>query len=475
MVYVLLSEDPESGHVYLKRDIEVLMNNCRAVTDKFEVEYVSPYLNQKRFNQLKEKYKLTDVEGLVLVYDADGKELTEFVTVQDMAGPAAAFGDQERTEFQGEHALFTKLNFLLEGKSKPVVYFTQGSGEPELAEAFGAPKRRGEFRLSIIKAALEDANYEVKELRLSDPSVTKVPEDASVVLIIRPTIPFTDSALRVLHDYMEPSGGGDKKKGKLMVMLGADITSDGTMRQTGMEKLLTDFNVRLGNDRILTTELLPVPGGFAKAPTWIRVRASDKGATSLARTFAAGEMGRGGWEGYMPDPRTVEAAQPPASPHGGPSPSKYRVEPFLVCRSPGAWAETNLRADPEALADDFRGAGAAKLREKQKGDLLVAVTVTESAELGGEGTPRLVVFGSSDWVSNNWLGLWRTPFGPLFGSSLEWLRERKGIGTRKDVKELTTFAVDGAKETNAHLGAVLGLMMFGILGLGGGIWLIRRR
>jgi hypothetical protein len=467
-VYVLLTDE----NAYLKRDVEVLLGNCRAVAPAgmFEVDHVSPFLEQRRFKELGTKYKVPDLEGVLLVYKGDGGELSEFVSVEEMTGGSSEFarGRRERVEFQGEHALFTKLNFLLQGKSKAVVYFTQGNGEPDLAAPFGAPKRQGVLRLGTLKSSLEDRNYEVKELRL-DAAVTKVPEDASAVVIIRPTNVIPESALRVLREYMEPTGGGDKKKGKLVVLLGVDVTPEGTMRQTGLEKFLAEYNVRINDDRVLTTDVFRTLGGVIKQPTWAFVRANPRAKNVLALAFA-----NAGLEAFFPDARTVEGTQPPPNPHGGPPPSKYQVESLLVCPTAGTWAETNLRANPDALANDFRGPdGAAKLREKQKGELSIAATVTEGGPDQTEGVPRLVVFGSSAWVDDQVIQ--QPLLRDLFASSLEWLRERARIGKSDDVKALTEFSVAPAMASLWHLGWVAALMIVGILGLGGGVWLVRRR
>jgi hypothetical protein len=469
-VYVLLTDK----NAYLKRDVEVLLGNCRAVAPPglFEVDYVSPFLEQNRFKELATRYKVPDLEGVLLVYKGDSGELNEFVSVEEMTQGTSDFarGDRgrERVEFQGEHALFTKLNFLLQGKSKAVVYFTQGNGEPDLAAPFGAPKRQGVLRLGTLKSSLEDRNYEVKELRL-DAAVTKVPEDASAVVIIRPTNVIPESALRVLREYMEPTGGGDKKKGKLFVLLGVDLTPEGTMRQTGLEKFLAEYNVRVNDDRVLTAAIYQTLGGIIKQPTWPRARANPQAKNPFTLAFA-----EAGLEAFFPDARTVEGTQPPADPHGGPPPSKYRVESLLICSSPGAWAETNLRASPEALANDYRTReGAAKLREKQKGNLPIAATITEGGPEQTEGVPRLVVFGSSAWVDDQMIQ--QPLLTDLFSSSLAWLRERAQIGKSDDVKALTEFTVDPTKESLFHLASVAALMIVGILGLGGGIWLVRRR
>jgi hypothetical protein len=469
-VYVLLTDQ----NAYLKRDVEVLLGNCRAAAPAgmFDVDHVSPYLEPKRFKELGTKYKVPDLEGLLLVYKGDKAELNEFVSVEEMTQGTSDFArgerGRERVEFQGEHALFTKLNFLLQGKSKAVVYFTQGNGEPDLAAAFGAPKRQGALRLGTLKSSLEDRNYEVKELRL-DAAVTKVPEDASAVVIIRPTNVFPESALRVLREYMEPAGGGDKKKGKLVVLLGVDVTPEGTMRQTGLEKFLAEYNVRVNDDRVLTTAVYRTLGGILKQPTWPSAQANAQAKNPLAVAFA-----NAGLEAFFPDARTVEGTQPPPNPHGGPAPSKYQVESLLVCRTPGTWAETNLRTDADALANDYRTReGAAKLREKLKGELSIAATVTEGGPEQTEGTPRLVVFGDTAWVDDQMIQ--QPLLRDLFASSLEWLRERARIGKSDDLKALTEFSVDPAKESQWHLLWVAALMLIGIVGLGGGIWLVRRR
>src|SRR6202041_2137749 len=89
-------------------------------------------------------------------------------------------------------------------------------------------------------------NYELKELRFS-PDVTRVPDDADVVVIARPTRPFSAPALKALGDFI------DKKKGKLFILFDV-VTSGNTWIKTGLESFVQQFNVRVNEDRVLDAD-----------------------------------------------------------------------------------------------------------------------------------------------------------------------------------------------------------------------------
>src|SRR5262249_51682440 len=143
--YVLLSSRME-----FKRDVEILMNNCRAVNPRFEVEYLSPTLNQDQVKELAKKYKMPAIEGILLVSGTEPNQDSEFIRLEEMVNDL----DRSHSTFQGEYALMTKLNTLLEGKTKHIIYFTQGDGEPSLDEA------GKDLRLGVLRSRLEGSDYQ---------------------------------------------------------------------------------------------------------------------------------------------------------------------------------------------------------------------------------------------------------------------------------------------------------------------------
>jgi hypothetical protein len=150
-----------------------------------------------------------------------------------------------------------------------------------------------------------------------------------------------------------------------------------------------------------------------------------------------------------------------------------------------AWAETNLSTDPITLIKEYDRKG--ELEKKLANDHLpVAVAVTENmpgasggphAAMQGEEKPRLIVFGNGALVSNILVDKnvpAPFPYYDLFASCVAWLRERPtNIGIEPKKRDYYTFPAD------ANVGRMVGLpamlMIVGVIGLGTGVWVVRRR
>jgi hypothetical protein len=468
-VYVFLPR----GDFRVLYEVKNLIDNCRAVTDKLDVEYLSPDEDLETTLQLYNKYHipLTERAGVLVVYGTSAQEESEFIPYADLMTPPDRFGRVEkRFQFKGEDALMKKISYLEEGKKKAVVYFTQGNGEFDLNSFDPAGPGPG---LGLLKEHLEKMNYEVKELKFG-PRVDKVPEDATLVVIARPADKFPPSAVKALEDYMNPPPDGPKK-GKLVVLLDVVRTPQGTMQETGLEKLLEGFGVQPGNERILALGLNP-PGAVAVEP-------SLQGGNAIANSLSAGpgRYYRVQFDGVRPvRPR-------PGNPPG----SRYSAETALVASAEyGIWAEKDLKADPAALVTKYRKASRQEiLNLTSEESIPVAVTVSEPAASLPTGDPhdfmrqpeqqpRLAVFGAATWVANRELsrGPGRVNF-QLFAGTLSWLRERPTGPTFADPKERSLYTLSsaspGAVSRLVWLPALL--LVIGIVGLGGGIWFVRRR
>src|SRR5205807_2440497 len=106
-----------------------------------------------------------------------------------------------------------------------------------------------------LKSFLEKAYIDVKPLvfPIKNPSV---PDDAAVVIVAEPQTPLSNDAADALRRYMN----NPTKKGKMIVLAGASPgPNDKGIIKTGLEGLLAEFNVRLGDKFIYTlpTEQTP--------------------------------------------------------------------------------------------------------------------------------------------------------------------------------------------------------------------------
>ncbi len=420
---------------------------------------------------------------MLVVYGPEGKAEGRFVRYDDLLSTAAVDPDpraQRQLSFRGEAALMTEVKFLSEGQQKPVVYFTQGNGELDINDT--QPARDYDKGAGELRTLLEGANYTVKGLMLTSaegikgdvPNTvlsTRVPADASLVVIAGPRQALTAPALQALRAYADPPGNDpNQKKGKLIILLDVNTAPDGTMQKTGLEPFLAEHGVQVGDDLILHD---PRSNGepvdvvrAATAPTLGNVQ------NPLTETFARFSF------------PLVRARSVRPVPVNRPEGSRYRAESFMAV-SPrwGTWVETNLRAGPQTLWTEYRNRN--ELGKKFSANPVpVAVVVNEMspgagggphAMLQGEEKPRMLVFGDATFLSN---ALMNNPNGSFiydfFESCIAWLREKPAsIGIEAKKRDFYTFNAD------YNWGRLVGLpalfMLLGVLGLGAGVWVVRRR
>lgn len=257
------------------------------------------------------------------------------------------------------------------------VYFLEGHGERAIASEGGDTAG-----FSGAADALRNENYEVETLLLATRG--EVPADADVVVIGGPTRPFLPEELRALDSYLERGGA-------LLVMVDPRANTDlyGELERWGVE---------LGNDVIVDR----VQGLFGRA------------TTPFAAEYAAHPITEG-----MRDVTMFHVAR---SVKARPGVGNF-VE--IVRTGKESWGETDLdlffnQGRAELSNGDVRGpvpvalAGTPGVTPKQDGK-----PAEGEAEESKSDAPRLVVFGDSDFASNQLIsaGLNRD----LFVNSVNWL------------------------------------------------------
>jgi hypothetical protein len=492
-VYVIMSS---STLIY--QDTRTLLENCRSLSSKLTWEAVDPRVPQNRTRILgfMERYGLSDPQGLLIIRgDESDKARSDhaFVKIrdvfsQDMGGrPGAPLS----YAYTGENALFNALRGLIEGKV--VIYFTQGHGEMAFDNQAKMPPMRGRQAggLQALKDKLtERKSVEVKSLTI-DRALKSVPNDASVVVVARPTQPFSPEEVKVLSDYVARQAKMTKVKdkgqereeeeitaGKLILLLDPIIHKEGgrsTMAPTGLESLLARYKVILGNDRIQTLS--------RRDPLEIVAWTPAESSNSIAKAFSPTDDQRTIF--YFRNVRTVEPMG--EGPGGGPAVDRLMVAP----QRSGVWVEKDFDADPVAkqqrvltMLDENPAAGMKEISSK---DVSLAVTVSDSAGGGAprdmahaglnKDTPRMVVFGTANWIGEDALtGVRGAVRMDLFNSCISWLREKASIGQVIEAKKRKEYNLNIPEQNVDRLKWLpLGLMMLGIVGMGTGVWVVRRR
>jgi hypothetical protein len=485
-VYAIVSGRDPGG------DIQNLMENCQAISNKISVEYLSPHRDQERFAELMRRYQMLGDYGMLVVYGTPPEENYQFIKAEgelfevDFSG-----GRAERQIFKGEEALMTAIDYLQSGKSKAIVYFTQGHGELDIEDTGMA---RGEERgAGLLRERLEKSNYEVKGLKLSalaaadkagrTVTAKNVPDDASLVVIAGPRLAgsFTLDALGALREYMNPTDP-KKKKGKMAVFLDP-VVQEGKMVHTGLESFLKDFNVEVGDNRIMSAARIQIVqrGGalrkVAQAPLAILVMANRQlDRNPIANAFE-------GIAFPMQNARTVR----PLS-GGAPGRGSFQAETLFTNYDQNVWAEEDL-SEPAPLIDALINERLSDLREKlRKAERLpVAVAVSEQGQPDmrdphafmrrppqGNEIPRMVVFGSSGLAANAAIRDGGIVIYSVISSSLAWLRDRPAnIGI--EAKKRDIYQMDEKTNVSRMIYLPFFLMSIAVVGLGLGVWVVRRR
>jgi hypothetical protein len=481
-VYVLT--DTRDDDLY--NEIEALLENCHALSDKFTSEVVLRDKEPGRVVALARRYQLANTKGLLVVSGSEANELHQFIPLNDLIEyPRPSMDPSERDKppkFKGEDALISAIRFLDEGKAEPVIYFTQGNGELDVSDSMQMELPPAQ-RARIMRDRLEKANYKIKGLRLSrvgagqgdNPRLVtakEVPDDATVVVVARPQTTLPAEVVSALRDYMSPKDP-KKKKGMLVVLLNFDVGTDGKMLRTGLEGLLSEFSIEVTDDRIL---------GFKEEPDALNVFANPQitDRNPVAAAF---------WRDRVAIPmRGIRAIKP--SQGGGPrgGGGRYQAELLLATYNDRVWQESKL-GDASKILNDWVENHPEELGKKLRVGLPVALAVSESqlpadpAHAGlrgmGDEKPRMVVFGNATWASDSALG--RVSQGPgsqvlysLMASSLAWLRERPG-GIGIDAREPQMYTMSNQTNIPRLILYPASIMFIGIFGVGIGVWAVRRR
>jgi ABC-type uncharacterized transport system involved in gliding motility auxiliary subunit len=251
--------------------------------------------------------------------------------------------------------------------------------------------------------ALRNETYRVETLPMS--TLSDIPENADAVIVAGPTRPYLDHELAALRAYMARGGA-------VMVMLDPRA-------QTNIYGLLLEWGVALGDDvvvdqvnSIVSQPTMPIAGQYAQ----------DHPITAEMRSAT-----------FFPMSRSVVL-----------HPERGRGLMTIVASGPDAWAERDL--------EDWRLTGRAVFDE---GDLPAPVPLAVAGhppsgredEAGDEAAsgdedaraePRLVVFGDSDFATNEYIEALRNK--DLFVNSVNWLLgDVEQIAVRPNVSRASRF------------------------------------
>jgi hypothetical protein len=470
-VYVLGSSNDRVAY-----EMTALLDKCRAIDPQLHYEQLSPFRNRSDVSDLMREYGFSDSEGVLIVYGTKPNTKHEFIKSTDLFEQKFGAEQGRNFSFKGENALVNSLTLLSSGQKKAVVYFTQGNGELGFNDR---QADRMDAGMGSLVDELNRINFDTKELTVT-PDMDKIPDDADIVVIARPNGELPAKFMRALRDYLKGTNRAENKKGKLMVLF--DVVQrggKGPMIRTGLEDLVAEYSVRIGDNRVL--DLLS-----REDPVLVNALANPRSTNPIARSFTSEE---GALLFFLYKARTVDpvpTANPPGAP--APAPAPFTAETLLTTAGLQRLfiVDTDLDASPTGLVRELIRAGEQKIRERvARTPLSFAVTVVEGkapAPFPGhefeakEGQPRLVVFGDASWISNPLLQQFAPNHFNLFSSCLSWLAGRADIGERVPPTQHDLYRMKVAPGSGWRMMLLPGaLMILGVLALGVGVWVVRRR
>jgi len=485
------------------KDLQVLLDNCKAVTGKFQVELLSPDQNFAEFNRLAKRYPeimpdskggLDDSlgRGLLVVYGPEPKKADDkspphvFIPARKLfdikqTGFHKGGGNQSYT-FIGEKSLMTELLFLMQGQRKSKIYFLQGDGEISVKENM-RPRTQlhlpfDQMGMGTLIDRLKKENYEVEGLNFGpgkDDGTTiyvkpsgadkriDIPGDAekSIVVVAGPSQPLPKETLDALSRYMD-------RGGRLIVLM--DVSAErksNDMKGTGLEELLKKYNVDVTNEYVMR-----FPSRQGDVPEVVYAMTPSKSESMLARKFTDVFAL---WSARVVKP-TTQSPTFKAEALLEIGPIGVRT-PLGNVRQTKIWAEGQVSALYESFNHALELEEAGRLDAKlSREPLPVAVTVTETG-----GRPRLAVFGDAEWATDYFLNN-RNLRALLFDddlaynllvSTFDWLAERPSVGARP--KNAEFYTMEPKVERARMILLPLWLMIVVIVCLGLGIWLVRRK
>jgi ABC-type uncharacterized transport system involved in gliding motility auxiliary subunit len=382
-----------------EQQVNTLTEQTRSLLDRLPADV--------RLRAFFQSTEIPDVSALLDRYDHASKKVTvEYVDpnsapllVESLGlGAEALASGLVRLELAEEGILVTQLdepgltNGLLKllSASDRTVYFLDGHSERLIADEQGKPATAKDS-MGRAAEALRNETYRVETLPMS--TLSDIPENADAVIVAGPTRPYLDHEIAALRAYVARGGA-------VMVMLDPRA-------QTNIYGLLLEWGVALGDDvvvdqvnSIVSQPTMPIAGQYAQ----------DHPITAEMRSAT-----------FFPMSRSVVL-----------HPERGRGLVTIVASGPDAWAERDL--------DGWRRTGRAVFDE---GDLAapVPLAVAGHPTSGDEDMPtepRLVVFGDSDFATNEYIEALRNK--DLFVNSVNWLlADVEQIAVRPNVSRASRF------------------------------------
>jgi ABC-type uncharacterized transport system involved in gliding motility auxiliary subunit len=409
---------PEQRDLY--QSTNELLQRYGAASRHVHVKTVDLEKNPVEAQALTQKYGVT-TQGVVVTSGNDKR----IIATQDLAEIDSQSGEPRITGFKGEQLFTSAILQLSEGK-KPKILFTTGHGEHSLDDQSG-------HGLSGAQQLLGRDNFDLSEwASLGQPAV---PPGTDLLVIAGPTGSFVQPEIDAFSAYLNNGG-------RMLVMLDPTVSPAGTgLVDTHLEGWLGRYGIKVGQNIVVDpASMLPFFG-----PETIFIK--SYGDHPVTKAFAGGGV-----------PVLVSLAR---SAGAGSAPG-IKVTNLLSTSAKG-WGETDL-AHLDKVGFDARDL---------PGPVPVGAVAESALTAPGKRPMRLVVFGDSDFATNQLLGA-NQDNGLLLSNTLNWLVEREALlGIPPKKTEQVRLTLTGEEIRRIYL--VVALLPILAVILGGVVFSRRRR
>ncbi|HLY10471.1 MAG TPA: Gldg family protein [Planctomycetota bacterium] len=400
---------------------EVMLEEFHRRTDHVKVYYLRDQ-NTPGYDVFRKHFSAVPPSTLFLLANlGNNRESQREIDISELYEGNAISG--ELTSYKGEPIVVHMIQEL-GGAEKRIVYESESHRETLTADV-----RQMSMLANFLKI---NEGVEFRRLSLSDYKV--IPVDCDLLMIMAPEQPFQEHELDTIRDYIE-------RGGSLLVTIRAKV-------KTGLEGLLEDYGVKVGNNVVCDPEQY-IP------PSYAQLRIVDfNGAHTVNRGMA-----------NVPFALPLTCTIDPVSKKD----NNYTIT-ALAMAGPRSWeekGEIGVGKDLKPAADERVG----------NMKVIVAVEKNVSRKDAKRKTAKLDVWGSSLPFTNQLLSspyVFQTIQGQYVVNHFRWLLERELIDI--EPKKVLVKPLEMSAEALDHLYwvVVIGFPVFGVC-LGVLAWFVRRK
>ncbi len=332
-----------------RRGAKNLLNRYAALSPKLNYRIVDPDRNLKEM----QKYGI-ERYGTLVIECGKRKVIEEVVT---------------------EENITNGILKVTRGKPK-IIYFLKGHGENEIVSSDNFHSEKSPRSYTKAKNALENENYEAKELLLIKES--KIPNDAALLVISGPQKDFQREELEMIAKFVEGGGGA--------LFLLDPYTVPSLVSFLARYELILKDDIVIDRSGIIFggDDLMPIVAEYGEHPITKDLKLPT--IFPLVRSAKANIVFE----------------------------QKINNQSLLNTR-PESWAESDKKSIEK---------GEAIFQENQdkRGPIAIAALTAIKGE-GKEG--RIVVFGDSDFANNTYISLYGNK--DLFLNTISWLAAEESL------------------------------------------------